>query len=170
MPPHDRKVREARLLQTLVDCIKTDYPDALRIATYAALPLEADLSLLHAMLPEMQFHYPLVLNEHEMSFHLVSNPTTLAAGQFGILEPNPQVHPPVEAADFDLVLVPGLAFDLAGHRLGHGAGYYDRFLSKIPFVPRLGIALASQHLPALPAEPHDERVALLISDRGRTRC
>lgn len=157
-------------MQTLVDCIRSDYPRALRVASFAALPHEVDLSLLHAMLPEIQLHYPLVLNEHEIAFHLVSDSATLVSGRFGIPEPNPMTHPPVDAGSIDLVLVPGLAFDLAGHRLGHGAGYYDRFLSQIPLIPRIGIALASQHLPALPSEPHDEQVSLLISDRGRVHC
>lgn len=170
LAPDERKIREARLLQTLVDCLRNDYPTARRIATFSALPHEVDLSLLHAMLPTIQLHYPLVLNEHELAFHLVSDHSTLTPGRFGIHEPNPAIHPPVDVASIDLVLVPGLAFDLAGHRLGHGAGYYDRFLSQIPLIPRIGIALASQHLPTLPAEPHDEQVALLISDRGKVRC
>lgn len=157
------------LLQKLVEVIKSEHPLAFRIGSYAAMPHEPDLSLLHALLPNVQFHYPLVKNEQEMEFYHVSDPDTLARGRFGILEPSPRHHPPVQEADLDLILVPGLAFDLQGYRLGQGAGYYDRFLSKVPLVPRIGVSFSSQHLPTLPSEPHDIAMGSLVSERGFQR-
>lgn len=68
----------------------------------------------------------------------------------------PTVDAPVVAdAEIAAVLVPGLAFDRTGHRLGRGAGYYDRFLARLdPTVPRIGIT-GGYVVAELPAEPHD---------------
>lgn len=157
------------LLQKLTDVIKSVHPAAFRIGTFAAMPHEPDLSLLHVLLPNVQFHYPLVKSAEEIEFFHVSNPDTLEVGRFGIREPGPNHHPPVRAADLDLILVPGLAFDLQGNRLGQGAGHYDRYLSQVPLIPRIGISLSSQHLPALPSEPHDIAMDSLVSERGLQR-
>lgn len=155
------------LVQKLADYIKSDYPQATRIGLYSALPHEPELSLLHTLLPDIQFHYPLVQDSEKIEFHHVSDPETLKEGRFGVLEPAPLIHPPLEATDLHLILVPGLAFDLAGNRLGHGAGYYDRYLSQIPLTPRIGISFSSQHLPTLPTESHDIAMNSLISERGK---
>lgn len=164
--PEEYRQRTTLLVHNLSQYIKRHFPDSQRIATYSALPHEADLSLLHGLLPEKQLLYPLVLNRLEIAFHLVTDPTTLRKGAYDVLEPSPLVHPPVAANDLDLILVPGLAFDLKGNRLGHGAGYYDRFLTQIPMTPTIGVTFGSQLLPEVPTEPHDRPMAFLSSDRG----
>ncbi len=86
----------------------------------------------------------------------VSDPAVpLVAGPRGIPEPAPE-QPPCDPADIDLVLVPGVAFDAAGHRLGYGLGFYDRFLAALPHrPPRVGLALGVQLVAAVPTEAHD---------------
>jgi 5-formyltetrahydrofolate cyclo-ligase len=79
--------------------------------------------------------------------------------------------PPEDAAlvDPDVIIVPLAAFDAGGHRLGYGAGYYDRTLAVIRAARRieaLGYAFAVQELPALPAELHDERLDAIATDAG----
>lgn len=165
LSPEDLKSRSANLLTRIPDFLAQHYPEARRIATFAALPHEPDLSLLHILCPKLDFYYPLVLDKHRLAFHLVSDPSTLVQGAFKIPEPNPQKHVPTLNEDLDLILLPGLAFDLAGNRLGQGAGYYDRFLDQIPLTPRIGISFASQLLPTLPTEPHDLAVQAIITDR-----
>ena len=162
----DRKQRSATLVQKIADQIKSGYPQATRIGIYSALPHEPDLSLLHILLPNVQFHYPLVTDPETIEFHHVSDPENLEKGAFGVKEPKPMSHPPLAASDLHLILVPGLAFDLQGNRLGHGAGYYDRLLAEIPQTPRIGVSFSSQHLPELPNEPHDMAMNLLVSERG----
>ena len=155
------------LVQKVSNQIKSDYPQASHIGLYSALPHEPDLSILHILLPDIQFHYPLVRDSEKMEFHHVSDPESLVEGQFGVREPNPMQHPPLTASVLHLILVPGLAFDLRGNRLGHGAGYYDRYLSQIPSTPRIGVSFSSQHLPSVPHESHDIAMNLLISERGK---
>jgi 5,10-methenyltetrahydrofolate synthetase len=70
--------------------------------------------------------------------------------------------------DIAVVLVPGLAFTSDGYRLGRGAGFYDRFLERMPNALRLGIAFAEQLAPTLPIEPWDLPVDALLTDTGMT--
>lgn len=92
-------------------------------------------------------------------------PADLVAGFRGIREPRPEI----EAADLesiDLVLVPGLAFDTFGYRLGRGGGLYDRLLAR-PEMHALpcGLCFELQVCPELPIEPHDEPVRMLVTDQ-----
>lgn len=80
--------------------------------------------------------------------------------RYGIAEP---VGPPYDGP-LDVAVVPLLAADLAGHRLGYGGGYYDRFLAERPML-KVGFCLEEQILEALPHEPHDIRLDALVTDR-----
>ena len=66
----------------------------------------------------------------------------------------------------DLVIVPGLAFDPTGARLGRGKGYYDRWLGANPAVKTLGVCFSCQILEKLPAEPHDAHVDAILTEQG----
>jgi 5-formyltetrahydrofolate cyclo-ligase len=79
------------------------------------------------------------------------------------------VHEPVggtAAPPPDLVIVPGLAFDLTGARLGRGKGFYDRWLAANPTVRTLGVCFKCQILERIPAEPHDVRVNAILTEEG----
>ena len=88
-------------------------------------------------------------------------------------------HPEIDGADLrvvpgdidptalDVVVVPGLGFTRDGHRLGQGGGHYDRFLPRLrPECVTIGVCFAEQVLDALPAEAHDVRVDVVVSDAG----
>lgn len=88
------------------------------------------------------------------------------AGVWGILEPRVQC-PAVAAENVDLVIVPGLAFDLAGGRMGYGGGYYDELLPRLnQHCWRVALAFAAQIVAEVPREAHDECVDLLITEAG----
>lgn len=75
--------------------------------------------------------------------------------------------PELAAEALDLVLLPGLAFDLTGHRLGYGQGYFDRFLPRVrPEVPIVGITFDALVVDALPSQPHDVRMTHLLTETG----
>jgi len=83
-------------------------------------------------------------------------------GPYGVVEP--AVKRPARIEDLDLIVVPGLAFDRKGNRLGRGKGYYDRFLSKVPEdTPVIGMAFDFQILPSVPTVSHDVSVTRVIS-------
>jgi len=92
----------------------------------------------------------------------------LAAGRYGIHEPGadrPEVVPGV-------LLVPLLAFDRTGHRLGYGAGYYDRTLDALRAVRpvlAVGVAFAAQEVEAVPCAGHDERLDWIVTERVALR-
>jgi 5-formyltetrahydrofolate cyclo-ligase len=88
----------------------------------------------------------------------------LAEGVWGIREPKP------EAAEVepDILLVPLLAFDRAGHRIGYGAGYYDLTMTGLrarKAITAVGVAFADQEIPVVPATPHDARLDLVLTER-----
>ena len=94
---------------------------------------------------------------------------TMAPAQWGIAEPlddKPEVEP-------DVVLVPLLAFDARGYRLGYGGGFYDRTLRrlrKLKPVVAVGIAYDEQRVDAVPAESYDEKLDWVLTPSGPQRC
>lgn len=103
---------------------------------------------------------------HELTLHLISgHKGDLAPGAYGIVEPQPHT-PQVARHEIDLVVVPGVAFDRRGGRMGYGGGYYDRLLGDLPHAVKLGYAYELQILPQLPLERHDVRMDALVTEDG----
>ncbi|MBV9785645.1 MAG: 5-formyltetrahydrofolate cyclo-ligase [Acidisphaera sp.] len=88
----------------------------------------------------------------------------LASGRFGTL------HPEGETVQPDWLLVPLLAFDRAGRRLGYGAGYYDRTLAALPGAFALGCGYAAQELDEVPVAPYDVRLSAVATEHGVIVC
>jgi len=93
----------------------------------------------------------------------------LDRGQWGIREPKadaPEVEP-------DIILVPLLAFDRAGHRIGYGAGYYDQTITQLrarKTIVAVGIAFAAQEVPEVPVTPRDALLDLVLTEREVIHC
>lgn len=88
----------------------------------------------------------------------------LSAGN-RVFQPVPE-QPTCNPEELSVILVPGLAFTREGERLGRGAGFYDRFLASHPQALRVGVAFGDQLLDSLPTESWDERVDVVLTDRG----
>ena len=96
-----------------------------------------------------------------LSPSLLGEKTKLKKGLYGVYEP--AVQRGIDLREIDLVVVPGVAFDTRGNRLGRGEGCYDRFLKKIPKrTVSMGLAFDFQILPSLPATTHDVGVKRAI--------
>jgi len=92
-------------------------------------------------------------------------------GRWGILEPVPERCATIDPAEVDFILLPGVAFDTAGGRLGYGAGFYDRLLGSIRTdCLRVAAAFSIQIVPQVPLEPHDQRYHLLITEQHLLRA
>lgn len=104
-----------------------------------------------------------------LSKHVINGLDELAPGYMGIPEPTSGERLKVE--DIHLIVVPGVAFDRNGRRIGYGGGYYDRLLSRIK-GQRLIVALAyeEQVFDELPHEEHDVRMDIIITDRRVIDC
>jgi 5-formyltetrahydrofolate cyclo-ligase len=137
------------------------------VGGYHALSDEADPALLLERLVELGCHiaYPRVVGKGQsLEFHRVPDGEVLSPGAFGIHEPLgiwPRVGPAV-------LLVPLLAFDPKGHRLGYGGGFYDRTMALLK-VPAFGIAYAGQHVSTLPLENHDAVLDGVMTEHGLTK-
>jgi 5-formyltetrahydrofolate cyclo-ligase len=94
----------------------------------------------------------------------------VAPGYRGILEPRDHCGP-IAAAAIEWVLVPGVAFDASGGRLGYGGGYYDRLLPLLlASAPRIAGAFESQIVDEVPAAPHDVRVDCIVTELRMLDC
>ena len=89
----------------------------------------------------------------EMNFLYLDDLTAVAKGYAGI--PEPIADEPVAHDETALVLMPGLAFDPQGHRIGYGGGFYDKFLAAEPNHPTLALCYEFQMMPKLDVEDHD---------------
>lgn len=90
----------------------------------------------------------------------------LVPGPRGVLEPNPARCKPVPLQKIDIAIIPGLAFDEKGARIGSGHGYYDRFIPDLPATTRkVALAFEEQIIPQVPTESHDKHVDIIITDK-----
>ena len=134
------------------------------VTSFAAFGPEPDLLDLHRLLPELQIAYPCCRGKGVMSFHIVNDPADLVPGRYGILEPEEGI-PPVNVADIEVFLVPALAYDQAGERLGKGGGYYDRLLAKASNESfRIGIIFGCQRSAQIPVDGYDQSVDLVVTE------
>ena len=133
-----------------------------RIGAFWPLGSELDLRPLVAGHPDWIFLFPRVSSTEPP--RLVWGPEPLEPGPWGLMEPAfaQALLPPVQ-----LLLVPGLAFDEAGYRLGYGKGFYDALMDRLPEdVVTLAVGFACQRCPRLPLSPHDLPVQGLCTEQG----
>lgn len=96
-----------------------------------------------------------------LELRVYTGPDDLRRGSYGIKEPVGQVF--TDYAAIDLAVIPGVAFDREGHRLGRGKGYYDKLLPLLPSALKVGLCFPFQLLEEVPAEPFDICMDLVIT-------
>ncbi|CAN5496300.1 5-formyltetrahydrofolate cyclo-ligase [soil metagenome] len=95
----------------------------------------------------------------------------LAPGWRGVREPRAGRRRPARPDRLEAVVTPGVAFDRTGHRLGYGGGHFDRLLAELrPGVPVVGVAFERQLVDAVPTEPHDRRVDVVVTEEAVYRA
>lgn len=144
-----------------------EYQQARCVGLYAATPDEVATDLIcdHALRARKQVCYPRVSNpaQCQMDFFAVRSRDELTPGFHNILEPQPG-STPVSPHDIDCICVPGVAFDRHGHRLGQGAGYYDRWLAGYT-GERVGLAYECQVVDELPTNTQDQHVQYVVTEQ-----
>lgn len=137
-----------RQLQPLIAGAKT-------IMLYYSLPDEVDTHELTGQLVAQgkTVLLPRVTADGTIEVCQYAGADDLRPGPFGIMEPVGPLF--TRLSDIDAVVVPGMAFDSTGRRLGRGRGYYDRFFSAAPPLYKIGLCFPFQLVDCVPAEPHD---------------
>ncbi len=159
-------------LQTL-DCWKT----AKTVMVYLSVPpeVETDTAVMRLLMESAgggrRCVVPWCKTDGELGlFHLISPEKELAPGMMGIPEPVAEWRNVPERAvapgELDLILLPGVAFDSHGGRLGQGGGYYDRLLAQTPRAVTVGLAFSCQMVPEVPHLPHDRQVDFVVTENG----
>ena len=162
----NRREGSLKICETLMRQISG--ADISHVCLYHAMRAEVDLSALAGWLWEenIAVYFPRI-EDHVMHFYRVKSSKEFSEGFYGIMEPVGR-----EELDTDaLILVPGLAFDINGYRLGYGGGYYDHFLKEHPCYPTIGVCFEEQ-IASLSdmTEAWDRPVDLLITPMREIIC
>jgi 5-formyltetrahydrofolate cyclo-ligase len=134
------------------------------INTYVSIKDEVDTRFIiyHALIENKRVFCPVILG-NDLKFGEITSINDLEKGPFGILQPK-KIHE-IDYNLFDIIIVPGIAFDIKGYRIGYGKGYYDRFLSKIKKGIKIGLTFDDLILNNLPKDPYDQKVDIIISEK-----
>lgn len=154
LPRNARDTEHAQLAAALIARLSAVPPVSL--VSYLALPDEADLAAVHAWwwARGEAVWVPRVVGPGTLTWHPVTALSQTVHGSWGIREPDPALVPADIFPGQATILVPGVGFTAAGHRLGQGGGFYDRVLAPHR-GPIIGVGYQCQALPDLPSEPHD---------------
>jgi 5-formyltetrahydrofolate cyclo-ligase len=110
---------------------------------------------------------PLLLSDNDLDWASYEGPDSLSAGPHGLLQPTEPPRGPAAVTSADLLIVPALAVDRGGHRLGRGGGSYDRALARVgAAVPTIALIYDGELLDKVPAGRRDQRVRMVARPRG----
>lgn len=139
------------------------------VLLYYPLPDEVDVRPLLDLLVQQgkQVILPKVVSDSDLTLHPYKSNEDLEPGAFGIMEPTSTEISPDDIEDTAVAIIPGMAFDTKGHRLGRGKGYYDRLLSRLPYIYKIGICFYFQLMESIPTDRHDIVMDEIIYDNTK---
>jgi 5-formyltetrahydrofolate cyclo-ligase len=156
MPTSERQMYSQQILEQLEQM--TCFRDAKTVLLYYPIQNEVDvLPLVKKFKHEKTLLFP-VSHRRGMTVHSYAGNEHMHRGKFGIPEPTT----PAYDGEIDLVIVPAVAFDAKGRRLGRGGGYYDRFIKKLTHTVLVGVGYDFQLVDEVPAARYDQRVHRII--------
>lgn len=166
--PPEKSRLDQMLLARLRSCSNLTAGSA--IAAYAAFREEPVLTpLLQEWLTAGKHLYLPRFHAESGSYRMVTVRNLerdCVVGKYGISEPAPELPEEEKLAEDVIWLIPGIAFDTAGNRIGRGCGYYDRLLQRHPGGFRIGVCWECQILPRIPAMPWDMRMDAVVTECG----
>ena len=144
-----------------------EYKNAKKIMAFLAMKGESNLDgfIRQALLDGKEVYIPVCLPERQMEAGRLIDMEHFEKGPLG-LRNLPAGYEVTSPESLDLVLIPGLAVSQEGIRLGMGAGYYDRYLARVPFEKRVAALWDFQVIPDMPSEPFDQKIAKIVTDKS----
>ncbi len=141
---------------------------ATHIFSYMAMQDEVNLAEFHEWAKEngKNLSFPISMENGHMEAYTLGEEPVWNYGKYGIKEPNPEFSELRSPEDFDVVLVPCVGFDEEGGRIGHGAGYYDRYLDRTPKASRICIAFGAQKLERVVREETDREMDYVVTEKN----
>lgn len=146
------------------------FQSAHKVLFYYSVNGETDTRqmILH-YLEEKELYLPKIVAPDEFKAIPIKAPLQLEAGLEKVPEPL-DLNADATEDKLDLIILPGVAFDKKGNRLGMGKGYYDRYLAKHKGIKRVALAYEEQVLDSIPKESYDEPVDIIVTDQNIYRC
>ena len=168
LPQSLQEEKSGLILKTLLS--EEAFAEASSVALYSSINGEVDTRGIFRKCVELEkkVFFPKTRGS-DLVFLRTRNLEELAPGTFFIPEP-PADAECARSDELDLVLVPGVAFDLSGNRIGYGKGFYDRFLKDIPRHIRFGLAYRFQVLESVPSHETDVKTGRIITEDGAIDC
>lgn len=148
------------------------YQQAVHVALYQPIHHEVDVHFLwhDPSFTAKQAFFPVIHHDKTLIF-LPANPTTpFKPNHLGILEPDVALTQAIDIQSLDLMIIPVLAFDLHGTRIGMGGGYYDRTLAHQRPGCLMGVAYQGQHQALIPQQPWDIPLSMVVTETTIYRC
>ncbi|MCX6699822.1 MAG: 5-formyltetrahydrofolate cyclo-ligase [Methanomicrobiales archaeon] len=142
------------------------------VMVYVSKPAEVDTMPLirHLLQKGVRVVVPIIEREtRTLRLSCLKDPDDLVISTFFVPEPIGN-EIPVRGEELEVIIVPLLAFDRTGHRLGYGAGYYDRFLSLYPQAKKIGAAFSCQEIRSVPADDNDVAMDMIVTERESISC
>jgi len=158
----DKEIKSHEIFEKLRNL--NEWKNAKIINTYVSLEEEVDTRFIiyHALLEGKRVFCPITKGEN-LTFGEIFSFNDLIYGAYGILEPKEPSN--ISIDEFDLIIVPGIAFNYSGYRIGYGKGYYDRFLNDVKKGIKIGLVFNDLLLDSLCVEEHDKKVDIIITEK-----
>lgn len=166
IPNESRKLKSQKIVSKIKDC--EIYKSSKYVMMFVPFGSEVDINPLIAAALEENKHVFLPVVDKNAKLILpieISNFNDLKRSSYGILEPDLNNYKKETLDILDLIITPGVAFDLDCFRLGYGAGYYDYFFSTInPKASKIGIGFEEQVVNSVPVQAHDVQLNSVVTD------
>ncbi len=162
---NETESRSSSLKENILSLL--EYKNAKKIMAFLAMKGESNLDgfIRQALLDGKEVYIPVCLPERQMEAGRLIDMEHFEKGPLG-LRNLPAGYEVTSPESLDMVLIPGLAVSQEGIRLGMGAGYYDRYLARVPFEKRVAALWDFQVIPDIPSEPFDQKIAKIVTDKS----
>ena len=170
MPQNKKKQYDDQIFENLLKC--EAFKNASIILTYVSTDTEVctEKIIEYCFQNNIKIAVPRCNKNHNMNFYWYNSSTDFEISSYGIKEPIPGKNNLASFLENAVCIVPGLAFDYYGYRLGYGGGYYDRFLSEHKRLKTIGLCYSENMIDKLVTDKYDQPVDYIITEKTLEVC